>query len=113
MADPYITIPDAFADAFIALANEANDHPDELDLGISDDRLRLWLSNSYPGFSPYLQMRKGPAGNAVVEVRSQVNNRDSEGNSTRVTFTDASVRVDLTDPYSAAQLALECWLSTL
>lgn len=113
MADPYITIPEQFVEAFIALANESDDDPDELDLGVSDDRLRLWLSNNFPGFSPYLQLRSDPAGNAVVEIRSQVNERDGEGNSTRVTFTDASVAVDPTAPDSAARLALRCWHSTL
>ncbi|MDH6284638.1 hypothetical protein [Prescottella agglutinans] len=108
-----IAIPADFESAFIALANESNDDPDPLDLGISDDRLRLHLSNNFPGYSPYLELTQPQAGNVVVAVRATTGTCGPDGEWVQQEVTEATVPVDLRNPHDAAREALACWISTL
>lgn len=108
-----IAIPEGFEDAFIALANESNDDPDPLDLGVSEDRLRLYLSNDCPGYSPYLELIQHRAGEVVVAIRAITGSRGPDGEWVTHEATEASVTVDLANPHDAARKALTCWTSTL
>ncbi|MDH6284566.1 hypothetical protein [Prescottella agglutinans] len=108
-----IAIPADFEAAFIALANESNDDPDPLDLGISEDRLRLHLSNNFPGYSPYLELAQPDAGEAIVAIRATTGTRGPDGEWAEREVTAATVTVDLEDPHNAARKALDCWISTL
>ena len=103
MSDPResaIDIPATFAESFIAKANAANEwEDDELDLSLAADRRQLHLSNSAPGFSPYLVLaREGSAVRVLICSGSEI---------------DASADVDLSNPQEAATVALSTWHSTL
>lgn len=112
VVEDVIAIPEAFESAFIALANDSNGDPDPLDLGVSDDRLCLYLSNSWPGYSPYLVLSP-QAGGVVVAIRATIASNDGKEWPTKTRATAATVTVDLTDPHDAARKAHECWISTL
>ena len=108
-----IAIPETFESAFIALANASNDDSDPLDIGISDDRLRLHLSNNYPGYSPYLELTQYQAGEVILAIRAATGTRGGNGEWETHEVTEATITVDLTNPHDAAQRALDCWTSTL
>lgn len=109
-----LEIPEAFANAFIAIANDMNDHEDELDLGLSDNHTRLYLSSGCPGFSPYLRLAATGADVVAVEICCDDNRRLEDGTweLTRGEI-QAVTAVDLADPVAAARRALECWWTTL
>lgn len=104
MSDPResaIGIPAAFAESFIAQANAANEwEDDELDLSLAVDGRQLHLSNSAPGFSPYLVI--------VPRLRRRMRVLICSGSEVA-----ASADVDLSNPQEAATIALSAWHSTL
>ncbi len=106
-------IPEAFAKAFIAYANDSNGDADDLDLSVSEDRRELYLSNDHPGFCPYLQLSSDGGDSATAEIRSAVSVRRTDGGFDRTEHLDAQVIVPLSDLEEAPRLAVECWITTL
>ncbi|PCK23268.1 hypothetical protein [Rhodococcus qingshengii] len=112
---PILKISDAFEVAFIAAANAANDHQDDLDLAVDDDRERIYLSNSCPGYDPYLRIVTREGGEATVEICSTTNIRPDDANDDwqYAEGVEASAAVNLSDLEATAQAVITCWASTL
>ncbi|GAA3147318.1 hypothetical protein GCM10020255_025760 [Rhodococcus baikonurensis] len=109
-----IDIPSAFSDAFIKFANDVNQWDDDpLDLSVDDDKRSLHLSNSEPGFSPFLQLRSSSGGTVTVEICGSGNKRLADGTLVTTVTVAETVDVRLSDIPEAVRMAIECWHSTL
>lgn len=104
-----------FEAAFIAAANASNDYPDDLDLSVSSNRERLYLSNNCPGFTPYLRIATREGDDVTVEICSTTNIRPKVdgGEWQYLEEVDAAVAVNLSDVEAAANSAVECWCTLL
>ncbi|MFF1946606.1 hypothetical protein ACFVWF_31230 [Rhodococcus qingshengii] len=110
-----LTISEQFEHAFIAAANAANDDPDDLDLSVDAARERIYLSNNFPGYCPYLRLTSREGDEVTVEICSITNIRpDVEGGEWKhFDGVEAAVAVNLSDIDVAAQTAVERWITTL
>ncbi|MGW6659637.1 hypothetical protein [Rhodococcus sp. NPDC055024] len=110
-----LTIPEQFEYAFIAAANAANSGADDFDLYVDAARERIYLSNNFPGYCPYLRLTAREGGDVTFEICSTTNIcPDVEGGEWKhFGGVEAAVAVNLSDIDVAAQTAVERWITTL
>lgn len=102
-----VALSEQFVQAFIAKAQADSHEPDEPNPDISFKAPhQIFLSNSWPGFSPSLKVFQANDGSHHAVIVGYYTKDKSE-------HVQACAPVDLTTPVEAAHAAAECWYTTL